>query len=74
MPQPVVHRAEPFQSGLDALVIAVTDVVMHAGFERLNAVIRRKMVVLLIRQLSSERTFKLRTQVRQFKPPNLSAL
>ena len=44
--QPVSHRAEHVQSELNALVVAVIDVIMHACFERIKAVGCYKMEIL----------------------------
>jgi hypothetical protein len=44
----VFHRAEPFQSELDALVVVVVNLVVHARFQRLKVIERGKMEVLCL--------------------------
>lgn len=44
--QPVFHRTESLQPELDAPVVVVADVVVHASFECRDAIMRLKMVVL----------------------------
>ncbi len=36
--QPVRHRAEPFQSEFDALMVVAVDVILHACFKFINAI------------------------------------
>lgn len=44
--QPVLYRVEPLQPEVDALVVLVVNVIMHARFERINAACFVEMEVL----------------------------